>query len=171
MSPLELDTLRARVVAVTGHRPDKLSGYEHAAKLRLQQVAERVLEEARPRSIITGMALGWDQAVAVAAGRCGIPYIAAVPFKGQHEQWPFFAREEYERLLRYAYRVVYVSEPGYAVWKMQRRNEWMVDQCEAVLALWDGSGGGTANCIQYAAKVQRPMVNVWDQYQQQERVG
>lgn len=165
MSPAQLDTMRARIIAGTGHRPDKLGGYSPAATKRLQGFAEFVLDLARPRGVITGMALGWDQALANAAARCGIPYVAAVPFKGQESRWPFFSRQEYDLLLRNARKVVYVCEPGYAAWKMQRRNEWMVDQCDVLFAVWNGTDGGTANCVRYAEKQGRPVVNAWQDFE------
>ena len=46
---------------------------------------------------------------------------------------------------------------------MQQRNELMVNDSDMVLALWDGeSAGGTWNCIQYAGKVEKEIVNLWD---------
>jgi len=64
-------------------------------------------------------------------------------------------------LLKRAARIVHVCEPGYAAWKMQRRNEAMVDACTHVLALWDGSSGGTENCVKYAEKKRKPIINLW----------
>jgi uncharacterized phage-like protein YoqJ len=56
---------------------------------------------------------------------------------------------------------VIVCEGGYHPDKLQKRNIWMVDRSTAVLALWDGSKGGTANCVKYAEKVSVPVFNVW----------
>ncbi len=33
---------------------------------------------------------------------------------------------------------------------MQVRNEYMVDRADLVLALWNGTPGGTGNCVRYA---------------------
>lgn len=161
MTPLQLDTMRGRIVAGTGHRPDKLGGHTADAMRRLDAFAEGLIDAARPRKVISGMALGWDQALVKAAGSCGIPYIAAVPFKGQESRWPFFSRKLYEILLSGAAEVIYVCEPGYAPWKMQRRNEWMVNNCEVLLELWDGSDGGTANCVRYADRKGVTAINAW----------
>ncbi|PAD70641.1 hypothetical protein CHH83_02225 [Bacillus sp. 7586-K] len=35
---------------------------------------------------------------------------------------------------------------------MQKRNEWMVDNSDYVIAVWDGTKGGTGNCVKYAQK-------------------
>lgn len=152
------------IMFATGHRPDKLLGYGLPAQRKLAIFAGEVLQRERPTLIISGMALGWDMAVAAAALFTGIPYIAAVPFEGQESKWPEEAQANYRFLRSFAIRVVHVCTPGYAAWKMQTRNEWMVDNGEWGLALWDGSPGGTANCVRYANNSNKPVVNVWDDF-------
>ena len=56
----------------------------------------------------------------------------------------------------------------YAVWKMQKRNEWMVDNCDAVIAVWDGAPGGTANTVDYARKLGKSVL-VIDPVEQTEK--
>lgn len=152
------------IVAGTGHRPDKLGGYGKSVKARLEVLAIDWITLHKPTQIISGMALGWDQALAEAALELNIPLIAAVPFEGQEMAWPRESQERYRELLAGAKEVKIVSKDGYAAWKMQRRNEWMVDRCELLLALWDGSSGGTANCIRYARQQVTPIYNLWDKY-------
>jgi uncharacterized phage-like protein YoqJ len=101
------------------------------------------------------MALGFDQILAAAARDLGIPWTAAIPFPGQHLRWPREQQDEYHRLLESASDIVIVS-PSYAgPWVMQTRNEWMVDRCGLLMACWDGSSGGTANCLRYAGRIGR----------------
>lgn len=152
------------ILAGTGHRPDKLGGYDTETTNRLTAVARAYLQSNRPDKVITGMALGWDQALGWAAHHEGIPFIAAVPFEGQESRWRSLDQEWWKALLQNAEEVVYTSEPGYAVWKMQHRNKWMVDHADHVLALWDGSDGGTANCVRYAQRVGKPITNLWSEY-------
>jgi uncharacterized phage-like protein YoqJ len=149
------------IIAATGHRPEKLGGYTPEAVTRRYELAMWFLQHARPAHVISGVALGWDQAVAVAAYDLGIPFTAAVPFAGQGSRWPLRSQEIYRELLRIAARVVIVSEGGFSAAAMQRRNEWMVDNCDALVALWDGSSGGTGNCVTYANKIGRPGWNLW----------
>jgi uncharacterized phage-like protein YoqJ len=61
---------------------------------------------------------------------------------------------------------VLVSPGGYAAHKMHVRNKWMVNKCNKVLALWDGSKGGTGNCVSYALSVDRPIENAWKRWTQ-----
>lgn len=154
------------IICGTGHRPNKLGGYSEDATSVLVTVARNYLSgKNRPDKVITGMAQGWDQALGWAAYDLGTPFIAAVPFAGQEKAWPSVSQGYYNDLLALAENVVYVCEDGYAPWKMQKRNEWMVDNSDGVLALWDGSDGGTHNCIKYAMKVGKPINNLWEQYE------
>lgn len=149
------------IVAATGHRPDKLGGYDLLPRRALGALAVEHLHYNRPTSVIVGMALGWDQAVAAACVTLGIPFIAAVPFEGQESRWPEESQQRYFRLLGHAERVEVISEyPGSRA--MELRNRWMVDHADEMLALWNGDLlGGTANCIRYAEQRGRPITNLW----------
>ncbi len=144
------------IVAFTGHRPQKLGGYGPSTMQTMVRVAVRtLLVEKGATAAISGMALGVDQWAAEVCVELGIPFTAAVPFVGQESQWPEESQRHYQLLLQRAYNVVVVSPGPYHPWKLQRRNEWMVDNCDVLLAFWDGSPGGTANCVRYAEEVRR----------------
>lgn len=156
------------VITATGHRPTKLfigdiDPYGQKAQDILMEFAVEKIRELGEIDyhFISGMALGWDQAVARAALRLGFTFTAAIPFFGQESKWPKSSQREYRDLIHQAKEVVTVSDGRYAPWKMQVRNEWMVDRADVVLALWDGSNGGTANCVRYAEKNDANIINVW----------
>lgn len=151
------------IVAATGHRPQKLGGFSTAIDRRLVNLAAAYLERVRPTRVIVGMALGWDQAVAEAALALGIPFTAAVPFEAQDLRWPECSRRRY-RILRARAAETVVLETSFTGRAMQKRNEWMVDRCECLVALWDGSFGGTFDCLQYASRVGRPSENLWPKW-------
>ena len=155
------------IVAGTGHRPDKLGGYSREAHERLVHVACTALGDVKGdiSKVISGGALGWDQALADAAIRLGLPLTLALPFEGFECKWPKSSQEFLHSLMNPA-DVVFVCEPGYAPWKMQERNKWMVDNCNTLLALWNGTDGGTHNCIKYANSVGRQIINTWDIYKE-----
>jgi uncharacterized phage-like protein YoqJ len=153
------------VVAGTGHRPDKLGGYSSAVDAKLRGVARAALEQLEVRGVISGMALGWDMALAEAALELGLSFVAAVPFAGQESRWPRASQERHRALLERATAVRVVCADGYAAWKMQRRNEWMVERADVILALWNGSSGGTANCVAYAEGRGSRIVNVWEAFE------
>jgi uncharacterized phage-like protein YoqJ len=152
------------IVAGTGHRPDKLGGYNNDTYLKLVEIAEEWLIENKPSKVISGMALGWDQALAQAAINCNIPLIAAVPFEGQERMWSDKSKRYFNKLLSMAESVTYVCEEGYAPYKMQVRNEWMVNNSDLILAMWDGTNGGTGNCIKYANKANKTIVNLYEEW-------
>lgn len=151
------------IVAATGHRPDKLGGYDDMTRRALGALAVEWLHYNRPAKVISGMALGWDQAVAAACVVLEIPFIAAVPFEGQERKWPPLAQRRYRRLLEQAAEVVVVCEL-YGPKTMQIRNEWMVDRADLMLALWNGTFGGTHNCLEYARKKGVEFKNLWSRW-------
>lgn len=148
------------VIAATGHRPNKLGGYGEAAADRLFRLAKWYLNDTMPDRVISGMALGWDQAFARAAAHLRIPFTAAVPFRGQDGTWPPASRAAYSTLLALADAVVVVSDGGYSGRKMMLRNQWMVDNCDVLCAVWDGSAGGTSACVGYAKRAGRVVDNI-----------
>ena len=154
----------ARIVAFTGHRPDKLGGYGKEIKTRLRRLARYALADRNAERAVIGMALGWDQAAGWACVDLGLPFTAAIPFKGQESRWPYDSQREFNDLLGKAARIVVVSPGRYEPWKMQLRNEWMVENSDELLALWNGTRGGTANCLDYAAALRKPVVNYWKDY-------
>lgn len=152
------------ILAGTGHRPDKLGGYKEQVFTRLTDLAVKCLERYAPEKVISGMALGWDQAVAEAACIKSIPWVAAVPFEGQEGKWPEASQVKYRDLIAKATEIVVVCEGGYAAYKMIVRDKWMVDHCDAVLALWNGSDGGTGTTVKYATGKKR-IINVWKSWE------
>jgi uncharacterized phage-like protein YoqJ len=156
--------MRGEVVAATGHRPGTLGGYSEQAQDRRYKVAYDWLKRNQPGVVISGMALGWDQAVAQACTDIKIPWYAYVPFEGQERMWPAQSQLYYRNLLTMAAKTVHCCPPGYEAWKMQKRNERMVDDATVLLALWSGSPGGTSNCIKYAQTKQRQIINLYQEW-------
>lgn len=154
----------------TGHRPDKLGGYrtfqagvglgESPLQSAIRTCILRLMADMTPDMVISGMALGIDQMVAELAIETGTPFTAALPFVGQEGKWPAEAQAHYQKLLASAHKIQYCSEPGYAPYKMQVRNQWMVDNSDLLIAVWDGSTGGTHNCVKYAERVGKPVVRI-----------
>lgn len=165
----------ATVIAGTGHRLDKLSGYgkaiyrerEALAQLRenLRLTAKAALQKLSPDMVITGMALGWDTALAEASRELRIPFVAAVPFRGQEGRWNPADQNHYRELLADAAIIAIVRDGGFTREAMLERNAVMVDHANRVLALWNGDmSGGTSHAIRYARQHSVPISNVWRTY-------
>lgn len=152
-------------IAITGHRPHKLGNdYDLTSDLvrRIKSCIVGSLISCSPSitkeedkvtieglTLITGMALGIDTLFALIAIEFNIPFVAAIPFIGQENVWPKKSKDIYYELLHKARYSKIVSKGGYSAGKMQVRNEWMVDECDILIGVFDGSTGGTANCIHY----------------------
>jgi len=158
------------IVAITGHRPEKLgtaqfSGYAPENPLRAW-VKARLREQLRLRKpfkpfyAISGMALGVDQDFCEICIELGVPFIAAVPFIGQERQWPLQSRERYRELLAQAYDIEIVCPGGYERWKMLARNEWLCEHSNVLLAVFDGSPGGTASTVLCAHRLGREVIRI-----------
>lgn len=143
------------IVAATGHRPDKIGGYDYYAPQRvwIREQLRTALVDLHADKTISGMALGVDQDFAQVSIELAIPFVAAMPFIGQEDRWPESSRKYFDWLLERADEVVIVSPGGYGAFKMQIRNKWLVDNSDALVAVWDGSSGGTGNCMTYAKDV------------------
>jgi uncharacterized phage-like protein YoqJ len=162
---------RNRIIVATGHRPQKCGGYGMAAQNRLKEVAIDWLAALRPRGAISGMALGWDTAIVEACLHLGLPYVACIPFRGQESQWPSDSRRAYDNYLRLAAKIIVCSPGEYSPSKMQIRNERMIDlalqkggpEQTLVLAMWDGTPGGTKNCLLYT-RTRVEAINAWTDF-------
>lgn len=160
-------------IAFTGHRPHKLpdkeTGYDPtnptrvAVKAAIHDVLQRAINkygETHEIVVITGGALGVDQDAASIAHKLGLPFIVAVPCQGQDSKWPAESKVRYAKMLSLASQVIMVHDGPYNHSCMQDRNEWMVDRCDALVAVWDGTSGGTANCVDYAKKKHKPIIRI-----------
>lgn len=113
-----------------------------------------ILTEIKPSQIISGMADGWDIALAKTSLNLNIPLAAAIPFKDHVKYWNILNNSLTSSHI--------VCEGGYEVWKLHRRNEWMADRANLMLAFWDGNKkGGTFNCIEYCKRKNIPWINLY----------
>lgn len=153
-------TVRPYTVGGTGHRPGKMPGTQREISALLFKRLTSIRCEHPDLLCISGMAVGFDQWLTEICIGLGVPFIAAVPFLGQETRWPLDVQRHYHELLAKAQRVHIVCEGPFAGWKMQRRNEWIVDNCDYLIAGWNLQPSGTENCIRYAKKVGRLWENI-----------
>lgn len=163
-------------IAVTGHRLKSLGPYNSGIEDKLYTMAKDWLSSDIEKSIdvvITGMAIGWDQAIAKACRDLNINYWAAIPFYNQHIIWPQNVQDEYFNLLEHAKEVINTARcsnqfdnyTDYSPRKMYARNIWMIDNAELILGLYNGEPkGGTYQAFQYAQSKNKIIVNLWNTY-------
>lgn len=159
------------ILGITGHRLDKLFGFDmnRPEYRNMRTFFARLFLEWQVGTVICGGALGtdllaveeiiWLNQVTKDAAYDGVEIGAeikiAAPFPGYDSRWNKDDRENLARLQKYC-NIVYVSD-HYTPYAYQKRNEYIVDRCDVLLAIWDGSASGTKNCIDYAVKQHRPV--------------
>lgn len=141
------------IVAITGHRPEKLPD-----KQLIREAISDAFSILEPSEIIQGCAAGVDLISARVAWIHGIPFTAAQPW-GKHRArmggssgFKISDEQAYDWMIQNAKEIVNVTGlddyPG--PWAYFKRNEWMVDRAKFVLAVWDGSNSGTGHTVKYA---------------------
>lgn len=156
------------IIAVTGHRPPKIGGYDILNPTRVA-VRDSIRDHLQSKVIlygaenliaISGMALGVDQDFATAALDLCIPLHAYVPGSPEQQRslWPPCSQRDHQHLLAQSSRIVTVpqSPAGYRQTLLDR-NVAMMEAADEVLAVWDGSPGGTAHAVREARRLFRPI--------------
>lgn len=177
------------IIAFTGHRPsnehmieyDFYSNKNTVIRLELYStiIKNTIKSENNPPfGFIVGGALGIDQIAADCIldmkdrFNCDITLEIAVPCCDQPIKWRTTDIERYFKQLQSADKVTYVDYlEGYSIpknkvdkyhpSKMIMRNKYMVDKCDLLIAVWDGSEkGGTYDCIKYALKQGKKIIYI-----------
>lgn len=151
----------------TGHRPNKLYGYD-LSNPKYQELAKVIkwyckflYVEHGVRRFITGGALGFDTLAFFAVNSLKSTYpdiqnVLAIPFVGQENAWKSpIDVDRYNRMKSLADEIIITSKiDEYSAnsigGKLNKRNHYMVDNSNYIVGLWDGTSGGTANCVNYA---------------------
>ena len=145
------------IIGITGHR--SIYGYNlnDYKWQNIKNIFKNILIENQCTEGVTGMALGTDMIFAIAIIELkqegyNIKLHCAIPCKNHSSRWYPDSIKLYNYLLSQADIVKYVSTENYQPYLMQKRNEYIVDYVDKMIALWNGLSGGTANCVKYAKK-------------------
>ena len=153
-------TDRAKTCCFTGHRPTKLPwGYNEnnercvLLKEKLYDITEAVYLSG-VRHFICGMAMGCDlyfcEILTVLRKKyTDIIIEAAIPCETQASGWRKSERERYEKLVAECDVKTMVSRVR-TYDCMMKRNKYMVDNSSVLIAVFDGTMGGTMNTVIYA---------------------
>lgn len=145
----------------TGHRPQSLpfrfdEQDRRCRKLKrvLRKEIERQIEEEGVTHFISGMAIGVDMYAAeiVLDLKRKYPQItleAAIPCETQVVKWTEPLRERYYDIAARCDKETMISR-HYTPDCMHKRNRYMVDAADTVIAVWNGSPSGTGKTVQYA---------------------
>ena len=148
-------------VAFTGHRPEQLHiGHnelsEEGQALRDFIINEiRVLEQAGADTFFCGAARGADiicgeLVMQEKQAHPELKLICVIPFAEQARGWAMNWAFRYRELLRNADQIVLMCS-NYQRGCYHMRNRYMVDNCDLLIAIYNGeNNGGTAYTVNYA---------------------
>ena len=138
-------------IAFTGHR--------HLSSAPVVSYLKKLHQDYPDAIWITGGAVGLDSIAASFSMARGIRLWLILPFPihVMSKYWTPDQKRCIQDCWDYAEKTSVIA-PVYDVSIYQRRNERMVDLSDMVAAFWDGSSGGTGNCVRYAQKVGKKMV-------------
>ena len=169
-----------KTMCFTGRRPKDLLGYNRDDYLPMMEAIKECLREHIKNgytTFISGGAQGFDQLAFWAVNalkREGheIKNIVYVPFNGQERIWAkegLFSQAQYKQMLSKADEIVIVTEgevndKASIVKALYERNHKMVADADAVFGLfpdmsWQEKSvkGGTAECLRYSMKQNKPI--------------
>lgn len=153
--------------AFTGHRPQKLPfGFDEEDercrdfKRRLRETLVELIGKGYTH-FLSGGALGMDmwaaEAVLELKGDCPCLLLEMVsPFDGQARRWDTLSRERHERLFALA-DIVTATGHHFSPYCMHRRNRYLADNADLLLAAYDGTPGGTAETVAMARALGVPV--------------
>ncbi|MGH3491234.1 MAG: ribonuclease H family protein [Actinopolymorphaceae bacterium] len=136
-------------IVVFGHRPPQLGGYDDDNPIAAQ-VSRKLTEilaglrAVHPDAVVlSGLGLGAEQLGAQAAARAKMPYVPVLAFPNPDEVWPEIRRASFRHLVETAKDALTFSadkptSTQSAARVIARRNDWLVDQADCALVVWDG---------------------------------
>lgn len=151
-----------KTCAFTGYRPSKMPwGYDETDarcvefRFRLREALEYLIGKG-DTDFMSGGALGFDQMAAriVLSLREKYPWIRlimVIPFDGQADKWSQEQREHWLGIIEASDKVIHISH-AYDKGVFFRRNHYLVENANLLLAAYDGQPGGTAGTVAYAKR-------------------
>jgi uncharacterized phage-like protein YoqJ len=163
---------QSKTLALASMRPHKLPwGMNEddpacfSLKMGLKARFAGLIELENVQRFLSGMAMGLDMICAELVLELKEPYpdislTAAVPSKEQDFLWPQTYRDRYARILAQCTEIHIAEEEsgseGIALCK-----RWMADNCDLLLAVWDGKpGGGAGDIARYAREKHKRIIIV-----------
>ena len=155
------DEKKMKTCAFTGHRPQNLPfGFNEEdercidLKKTLREQIINLIENEGVTHFISGMAIGVDMYAAeivlgLKASYPGITLESAIPCESQAAKWSEALRDRYFDIASKCDKETLI-QTHYSPDCMDKRNRYMVDHADVLIAVWDGSPSGTGKTVRYA---------------------
>lgn len=163
--------MKEKVCAFTGHRPQNLPfGFNESdercqtLKKLLRYAIEKLITENGVTLFVSGMALGVDIYAAeivleMKKKYSNVKLEAAIPCETQAVKWREKDRDRYFRLIEQC-DIETLLQTKYTADCMQKRNEYMVDKADYLIAVWDGKPSGTGKTVKYAESIGKTVIRI-----------
>lgn len=158
---MELDI--SKTCCFTGHRPEKITENVDIIKANLRTEVLKAIDLGYD-TFVTGMAPGTDTwageiVMELKKNDSNIKLFCAIPFRGVEKNRTPELQEKFHEILDNSDGSHYLSGK-YKRWTFLARDEWMVDHSSYVIAVFNGSYGGTEYTLDYARKKERKIAYV-----------
>ena len=156
-----LKSIKGKTICFTGHRPSHLPWrYNEDCDIckKFKQKLNTLIKtciDCGFETFISGVALGFDtfaceSVLQFSKNNKTVELMLAIPCKNQPEKWGETDKKRYDDILSRA-NPVYVST-GYYSGCFIKRNHFMVDKADLVIACFNNLSGGTKSTVDYALK-------------------
>ena len=155
--------------AFTGHRPQSLpfnfaeddNKYRRLKEI-MREIIVDLIENKGVTRFISGMAVGVDMLASeiVLEEKKGYPEIqleCALPCETQSIRWRVDQQERYYQILATCDKTTMLQH-AYTKDCMKKRNYYMVDNADYIVAVWNGRPSGTGSTVQYALKREKKII-------------
>lgn len=163
--------MRKKVCSFTGHRPQNLPfGFneEDERCVLLKEIilgkVEMLITQFNVTHFISGMAIGIDifAAEIVLSLKEKYPHIkleCAIPCETQSIKWSEPLRDRYYDILSKCDKET-LLQTRYTKDCMQKRNQYMVDNSDFIIAVWNDKASGTGYTVRYAESKGKTVIAV-----------
>lgn len=160
-----------KTCAFTGHRPQNLPfGFNEEdercidLKKTLREQIINLIENEGVTYFISGMAIGVDMYAAeivlgLKASYPGITLESAIPCESQAAKWSEALRDRYFDIASKCDKETLI-QTHYTPDCMDKRNRYMVDHADYIIAVWDGKPSGTGKTVMYAQSKGKVIIKV-----------
>lgn len=160
-----------KTCAFTGHRPQNLPfGFNEEdeccinLKKTLREQIINLIENEGVTHFISGMAIGVDMYAAeivldLKARYPNITLESAIPCETQAVKWSMAQRERYYDIAARCDKET-MLQSRYSPDCMDKRNRYMVDHADYIIAVWDGKPSGTGKTVMYAQSKGKVIIKV-----------
>lgn len=166
-----MNELSCKIACFTGHRPQSIpylwnesSSQSVKLKEEMKSAIIELIENYNVAHFISGMALGVDMIAAEIVLELKKKYQditleCALPCETQANKWTEKYRDRYFSIIEMSDKET-LLQTHYTADCMHKRNRYMVDKSDYVIAVWNGSPSGTGKTVLYAKENNKQIIQI-----------